>query len=394
MVGLCGVVSPSVDKDELGGIKIVNSNPSRLVHSDIFQKFRVGARIGIPDLSEDEWYKVSGEWYEKLEGCEQQTIHYHEFLRAHWSSLRGMLLARGLVPVPLERAEDYDRHTQLQADLFIYFNGDIYPFGDSFSAYLPSPLKEEDLVYQLNVAKSFYDMRKIEVIDRAETLLQRIGELGVDVAIVGRDLSNYWMANPNLARQKGIVFDKYFGESLRGKEIEFLDSLPVDSFISNRRSKLERTLTLLRGERLTERNPHLVGSWSVDPLKGYFGMFFNGDSGQVRRILSGEQSPNISGTIEDCLGSAVFEGRIIDGRFLFSKSYNSGFFGGGGGPIRDYIHHSGSVKISPGLFESSGSFRSAHKGGRFFITSDPNIGLVKLGLKYDENNKPSQPEYE
>jgi len=391
MVKLCGVVSPRRKKDKLGHDKIVAPNIFSLVDSIVKNTPRGKVNIGIQDVSDTDWEEVNRDWYSRFMGVSESTIHFPNFLRVYWNSLRGMLTARGFNIVPLERAEDYVRTNEIRANLFPLSNGDISSLDELPLSHVSG---EDSLTGHLHFAKSFYELKRIEEIDRADLLLRRIGELGVDVAIVGKELSNHWMANLEKVRQGGVVFDTYSGERLWCGEIQFLDSLPVNGAISNRRDKLERTLTLLRGERLTERNPHLIGSWSIDPLKGYFEMFFDGDSGQVDRILSGEQSGQVSGTIEDCLGGAVFTGNIGGGKIILHKDYGPKFFEGKGGAVKDTICYEGSVKISPNLFESSGSFRSMHKGGRFFITSDPNIGLVKLGLKYDENNKPSEPEYE
>lgn len=77
--------------------------------------------------------------------------------------------------------------------------------------------------------------------------------------------------------------------------------------------KVEREYKALRTNRVTDGNPHFIGTWN--PSFEYRGLF------EVYVIEA--EDGNLSGVIEDPNGSARFSGKIQDGKITFNKTYTN-----------------------------------------------------------------------
>ena len=142
-----------------------------------------------------------------------------------------------------------------------------------------------------------------------------LNKCGVVAAGIGH--TDAWVLGAeNISQRYGISFGKYSTDTLFDKqplELFFTeDAVPkVSSF--QEFVRIRRATALLERGRFSDKVPDWVGTWDVyQPSKGYFELFIEDKDGS-----------EVSGRIEDCLGSARFEG-VITPRFVnFVKVYDS-----------------------------------------------------------------------
>ena len=82
---------------------------------------------------------------------------------------------------------------------------------------------------------------------------------------------------------------------------------------------IQRYYDAITKNRITDKSPHFIGTWDLklEP-KGLFELFID----SVKK--SGNGTCLISGTIEDCLGTATFEGCLSPKKIEFTKKYIPG----------------------------------------------------------------------
>ncbi len=169
--------------------------------------------------------------------------------------------------------------------------------------------------------------RKIHEIEREQALLEAIKEQGVDVAIVGLGHGDaIYDQKDEIKRKLGIDFESYSADEpifpsagrIENPFTIFNKKRTLDHFLLAERKGLERSIRLLEGGRLVEgdRCPDYVGTWDISrPFMGYFEVF-------VREKVTGGDG-RYSGVIEDCLGTADFEGRLGINDVKFTKIYRA-----------------------------------------------------------------------
>lgn len=114
--------------------------------------------------------------------------------------------------------------------------------------------------------------------------------------------------------------------------------------------KAEREYRALKTNRITDGNPHFIGTWNL-PFE-YRGLF------EVYVTEAGKDG-NISGLIEDTAGSAKFSGRIQDGIMItFVKTYTNPL----PWAIKSEINYKGSINLDG---EFLGEYEGEGGGGRF-----------------------------
>jgi hypothetical protein len=79
------------------------------------------------------------------------------------------------------------------------------------------------------------------------------------------------------------------------------------------RTGLERSIRLIEEGKIMENGePFCVGTWAIrEPARGYFEVYVVNRKGN-----------KLSGKIEDCFGSATFEGTISGDEISFTKQYD------------------------------------------------------------------------
>jgi len=159
--------------------------------------------------------------------------------------------------------------------------------------------------------------REVHEIGRDSAILNAIKLQGVDAAVVGLAHSDFWIANPPVLQRYGINFETYSTEDFESEMGDNFnqrftaDARPNPTMVFERES-LERALRLIRqGRIVTGKVPDFVGTWNLNnPHEGYFELF-----------ISRNNNGNVSGTIEDCLGTGDFNGVMADTEFRFLKNY-------------------------------------------------------------------------
>ncbi len=157
--------------------------------------------------------------------------------------------------------------------------------------------------------------KKIHHLDREDKLLGRIKGQLFDAVVAGLGHSDYWFEN---ASSLGVNFDRYCTDVVDGHShgvalMRFAENARPNPAQVYEREVLKREIRLIESGRVVNtRDPDFVGLWDIQtPFHGYFEMFVD------TRGANG----NISGTIEDLIGSATFEGIVSDGEIRFRKKY-------------------------------------------------------------------------
>lgn len=171
---------------------------------------------------------------------------------------------------------------------------------------------------ELEVIKAIYremvNARQIHEVERDDKLLDATRNL--DVAIVGKGHSDYWVLNRDKLNIDidGYTTDVPIKRDGNNVHMKFTQDATPDPRQAYDRESIARSIRLLEKGRVTTRDdPQYVGIWStLNPFEGYFEMFVEESSGN-----------KVSGTIEDCIGSATFEGIRTNKEFNFVKRYSN-----------------------------------------------------------------------
>jgi hypothetical protein len=181
---------------------------------------------------------------------------------------------------------------------------------------------------------------------KEESLLESISKYKPDLVFLGLAHSSHFYRNSELLKQKyGIVIDEYYEdrivrepssedilmaakacdehlsmEDVLEHDIE-LELCKVDSpdktNVPLDRVMLERSYKAVREGRVTDDKPDYIGTWETAlEHKGLFEVF-------VKERIADNCITRIRGTIEDCIGTAGFEGFIDGNKLLFTKRYTN-----------------------------------------------------------------------
>jgi hypothetical protein len=167
----------------------------------------------------------------------------------------------------------------------------------------------EEVIYNgIRAHKLMALARYIHEIKRDEMLLRKLKEEPPEIAVVGLAHSNHWMSHNLLPVESYQTFE------MDGEGGIFFNPNPaLNPALEVERTCLERAASLFNKGRFSERKPDYIGTWDrIHPSQGYFEMFVEKKEGEV-----------ISGTINDLLGSANFEGNLNGKEISFVKRYTS-----------------------------------------------------------------------
>lgn len=290
-----------------------NVKPSRQLLADL-QGLPKGARIGIEWLKKEDLeyirrHLVISAFDAKLSFS--RAPYYNNNDDRYWAEIANFCNENGYEVVFLEDKGTFERYNEATIKL-AKTKKNVYTHEHKDDEHYHVRLcRQNDREYRSGVL-----CREIHEMERDDKLLEAIRANNLDAAIVGSGHSDYWMFNKeSIGKKTGIAFGDYSTEKLEGNYDDlvqvFIKNAAPDQQQAYEHESLERALRLIKTGRITDKNPDFVGIWDVMfPTQGYFEMF-------VQRNNNGK----VSGTIEDLLGSAVFDGELTPSHFNFKKEY-------------------------------------------------------------------------
>lgn len=272
-------------------------------------EFPSKSRVGVEWFSPEDF----GEICDNLSGlCEESGLEYVGFGSdgTYWDSLLSRLKS-DLKIVFLE-----------EKDIWLKINKAVVEKALNRS-HEPEPKKDESvLAYRRRIISQDYDNHVAQInyermhkIERNDKFLEVVGGEGLQIVVSGIGHTDYWWAHKEVISGKlGIVFEGYSTERLLDKGgCGFVEGAVPDPERVFSRIGLERSIRLVEdGRIMKDGEPQFVGTWSViEPAKGYFEVYVGNNKGN-----------KLSGRIEDCFGSATFEGEISQDELKFTKRYD------------------------------------------------------------------------
>ena len=300
---------------------ITGTQNCRLTPSDGFlsslERLSGKRRIGLETLSYEDWYELDTDLaHLGREACLELHPRFDHSSDMYWNVLEETCKKRG--------------HE-------VFFIEDVNVWKEYNLAVIAAAKKRERNIYfhkgesELNYHKRLVQhntgnrkahlmTRKIHEIDRDNALLKAIKDYHLDDVIVGVGHSDYWMLHQqDILNEFGVSFNNYATERW---SFEF--GFPMSHFLQHdisppevayERDSLNRNLRVAQGKRISDKKPDYIGTWDVvDPLEGYFELF----------VEERDANGCVFGRVEDCLGSARFNGELREGEFTFTKHYIPG----------------------------------------------------------------------
>ncbi|MDO8660363.1 MAG: hypothetical protein Q7K43_00600, partial [Candidatus Woesearchaeota archaeon] len=309
MVKLYGVAH-GVAINSLFFSESISVNPAQELLDDL-QRLPKGSKVGIEWFKEIDWSEIQEDVARLICAAKLQTaISYDQASYEYWEILLEKIQSLGLEPVFLENKKLWLSYNHAIVDSVKGSEAELFHEGESDRDY---HLKLCE--YNESRRKRILDSRKIHEIERDTHLLSAITKEELEVAIVGIGHSDYWFFNKKkIQEQTGLVFELYAKQQPSRTSYTptiFVRNAEPDSQILLERQSLERAIKLMEQGRIVDAKPDYVGTWShCEPSRGYFELFIQKRSGET-----------ISGTIEDLLGTARFEGKVNAHGITFTKKY-------------------------------------------------------------------------
>jgi hypothetical protein len=287
--------------------------PNRALFTDLLDLGK-GARIGVEWFNKQDWQEVVDDREQRAFKAETKEISHYDSASNHfWWMLMLGLRTLSLKAVPLEDKEVWKRYNQACVDEMKQGEEELFcDEGQSEVSYHARLCRHNERNTRCALLA-----KKIHWIERDNALLRAIKEKQVKAAIVGLGHSDFWVANREaIEKEHGIVFDRYATMKVRDVNDPTTtfepDAVPDPHRVYDRIC-FERSLHMMEQGRITDATPDYVGIRDYCfPSKRYFEMF-------VRK----RKGNKISGTIEDCLGSATFTGTENARGIEFVKTYDS-----------------------------------------------------------------------
>lgn len=168
----------------------------------------------------------------------------------------------------------------------------------------------------------------IFVVSREEKIIDNIKKTNPSIVIIERVHGDIIFLNRELLEAQGVSFEQYLRERASSSRDEidyfkrlssFIDGEEPDPSAVEERKLLERRYNAVTQWRvLPERKPDFIGTWSPELRNsGLFEIYVEERRG----------GGNISGTIEDTLGTASFVGEWDGENIRFIKEYYPGISG-------------------------------------------------------------------
>jgi hypothetical protein len=322
MVHLIGVVHEAALNHSLWGpLENIEVKPSKDLICYL-SKFKEKTKVGLEHLSEYEFSEISLDLALKnYELMKNRPFKYHpeySFRTAkYFESLKSICENLGFEVFFLEKKETWLRYNKAlvrnaRVRAAIYEDILFHSEEESDEEYSKKLYRCNDLI-----EKSETKLRKIHEIERDKELLDSISKQNLDLVIVGAGHSDLWRYNKDkIKKEFNINFESYAGDetntSESGHELLFNENPSLDLRLIADHLCLERKINLIETGRISKNGtPDYVGVWNIThPSQGYFELFLD------------KSENGFKGRIEDCLGSAKFEGEISNEKINFTKKYD------------------------------------------------------------------------
>ena len=183
------------------------------------------------------------------------------------------------------------------------------------------------------------------MVGKEELLLENIARFRPDLVFLGAaHAASFYRQRERLQREYGITIDEYWEDRvIRHPSNEEIwnavrwctEKVPMEHYLTKVKVEMrkiddpkdalhdlettciERRYRAVKKGRVTDDNPDYIGSWDLDfEEKGLFEVF-------VKERVQENDGTRIRGVIEDCNGSAGFEGKLEKNSIEFVKRYTN-----------------------------------------------------------------------
>ena len=302
---------------------IVDSCPSEEILGEL-KSLPHGMKIGIEILSQENLKIIEDNLTDLSEELELKSQYISS---EYWNEIIKLSLKNSHEIIFLDSKEKYLEYNKALIELAKIMQEKIIRGTDNEYDYERRVMQYNERIYKAKILR-----RKIHEIDRDDEILKAIISNKPAVVIVGISHSDYWVANKNSIKEleeinfssystdiadlesfhRALMYASYPLDNYKVRSIFTKDAIPDQNTVYERIA-LERAISLLNNGRIIQdRTPDFIGTWNImTPSEGYFEVF-----------IEDRKNNLVSGTIEDCFGSATFIGTITSTSFNFTKRYN------------------------------------------------------------------------
>ena len=363
MVILYGLTHGARAVGIFGGSQEIPILPSREFLGHL-GKFPAGTKVGLEWWLEQEHQEVKEHLAELLVTANlSEFASYSEYARWYWKEIIDVCKHKKYNLLFLEDKNIFFRCHEA----IIEFQKQEARLKQERESNRDNPSLEKTLLEQETRYHLYLQARKIHELERDDSLLKKIAP--VDVAIVGKAHSDHWL------QYKKVECEQYSTDTVHNLGPGEFRTVFTEKAVPNPRTaygriSLERSLRLMETGRISGQTGDYVGTWNiVNPWQGYFELF-------VQQQSKGK----FSGTIEDCIGRATFEGWFRPNGIDFVKQYQECIEDAIKGPI--YYYAESSEKE-----EFAGRFSTGIGGMPFYMVKSAQEKPGNLVLQWQELNR-------
>lgn len=349
MIRLFGAVHGGYTIDTLLQRREIELVPTSQLENRLRQ-LSPNSRVGIENLSPEDWQEVKSHL---IAHSPRPSAEYQSSNR-YWERVAKICKSSGHKVVWLEDKDNLFKynHAIIEAGKVRGKYGELYH--EEGESDRDQHRKFVSLNEELHRAQIKSD--RIHLLDRDERILGKIALKKCDAVVAGIAHTDAWVLDrARIAKKHGIEFGQYSTDALVGPQIfllKFVENAIPDPNLAYDFTGLRKAVHLLERGKLTAETPDWVGIWDVyNPSKGYFELF-----------VEQQKEGNVSGRIEDCAGTARFEGVFTPRLVRFVKSY--------GNSTRDAIKSDINYETGDAGYDREmhqGIFRSDGRKGVFYI---------------------------
>lgn len=355
MVKLIGITHELNLTSFLGYSEVVDLFPSSGLNNYI-SRLPAKSRIGIEWLTENDWREINEIMSEETGGHFKASSYWDNLIDTVQSMEHEIIFLedKNLIRKIIDAQKGLQKVNQ--HELFIEEN-------ESSSDYNLKLINHNEEINNANI-----NYRKIHEIERDKSILNKILENNLDLAIVGVGHSDLWI-HEERKRFEEYHIDKPEIFDERNVHMTFVENAEPNSEIIIQNKNLIRMINLLKTGRLEpEKNPDYVGIFNNNThyFEGYFEVFLKNEN---------------SGLIIDSLGEAKITGKFLENQVDFTKRYTIAE----SRALKGDIEYKG-AGLSSLLFNTGeiyGRFHGTTRLGRFsniFLMTKEKVSPAKLSL--------------
>ncbi len=324
------------------------------------EKSRVGLEV-IPELVVDNIIK---------KGIEVDGIEY-DFSgesMVYWQRLVDACILNNLDPVFLDSAEHMKQNTRKRIEASeLEEKANSLVEENIVDGELPSEIEEQVLQLVRESYRLEQEAWYVHSIQREEAMLEKIAKTKPEVVVLGEGHTDFFIKFPETGERNGVRFEEYAKEDFTkgldpytllaysSGELEHIplgliqNAIPDESVLAQRDQIIRKHNAASEGRIIMNGRPTFVGTWdSQIPAKGLFEMYVEKDTEEEPGVRS------ISGTMEDVIGTAFFDGAITHDAISFTKEYERASVDAGAFPRPMYYV----AKLEDGVY--SGKINTGH----------------------------------